>query len=934
MYGDDNFKYMKQNKLYLAAFFFLVFAACLLYPATDARAAVCDLDTQVDVVARDAGDLYIPGVKAELYYQITDANDKPKPGARVASATANSNTGVASLKFRNSTSPSAVYALRLQSIVKDFTSYWYYDISLSCGQQISIEKTLSGINFVLRDYNGGLLYNTNFSLYTQRYDVDGNPIKQTKDLVASLNTGSVGSARVYVPQGSVRSLDGGQGDNYVLELTRNSRKFTLYNIKVVDALLTNVDYYSSAFKVTVRSSTGALFPGKTNIEVYEQTVDDNNDEIKGDKVGIFQTNDDGYGIFEYPAGVYVLGLKGDNGEYNYLWDVEIFDGQLNDYDWTMGTSWESGMETCADSSKLTLNLFGIGGDALNSFKYEFYEQDVDIFGRPIAGKKVGAGSTNSSGKAELNFKPDPRKIYAIKIYDKKADLGEFWFFDAVRFVCGYDRVVTKTLPYLKIVLRDGSGNLKKDFSFSLYEQAYDADNKPFKDAKKLIASLKTGANGAVFAYVSPAHPYDQNKRGLYIFSAIVGKSVFDTYDIAVTSDKNAVFEYVFSDLAVSVKSASGQAGGKIDFKLYEQLKDGNNYSLGKLLNSSLTDSAGNVNLEYPAGTYAIVLSDAFRRNNIFWNIIIKDRQTNHAALSLNVTRASLANALGEMMPAGSVLQLYSLYENSGNFYQDKIIGNIKIDNNKQSESWLAEGPYLLTYIDKNKVEYGQAFWAQNGKINTVKLKTDKSQQLSAGQKFKLVKPVIIAPATSAVSGSINKRVAGYIVLQTEDKGQAWYVNPKDFKRYYLADGSGAYQIMRRAGIGATDADLRKIPIGVDSRFAKDDSDGDLLPDGLETAIGTNPQDSDSDNDSHLDGAELGGNFNPLGTGSLPINLDFAKKQKGKILLQVQKNGEAWYVNPKDSKRYYLGNGALAFQIMRYLSLGVSNQDLNTIVIGQ
>ena len=33
---------------------------------------------------------------------------------------------------------------------------------------------------------------------------------------------------------------------------------------------------------------------------------------------------------------------------------------------------------------------------------------------------------------------------------------------------------------------------------------------------------------------------------------------------------------------------------------------------------------------------------------------------------------------------------------------------------------------------------------------------------------------------------------------------------------------------------------------------------------------------------------------------------------GKILLQVESKGEAWYVNPKDGKRYYMANGDQAF----------------------
>jgi hypothetical protein len=47
---------------------------------------------------------------------------------------------------------------------------------------------------------------------------------------------------------------------------------------------------------------------------------------------------------------------------------------------------------------------------------------------------------------------------------------------------------------------------------------------------------------------------------------------------------------------------------------------------------------------------------------------------------------------------------------------------------------------------------------------------------------------------------------------------------------------------------------------------------------------------------------------------------------GKILLAVEGHGEAWYINPPDQKRYYLGRPYDAFQVMRGLAIGISNAD--------
>jgi hypothetical protein len=927
--------------------FFLIMALLALsfLLGSPSEAAVCEEYSYLEVVPRDPGGSYIPGVKAELYQQVLDADGKTKPGSRLASATVSASTGIASLRFRNSSAKSASYALRLQSVNKDFTSYWYYNIEIACGQKVKLEKTLSAIEIALRDYEANLIYNTSFNLYIQSTDADGNPIKQKKDLVATLNSGATGAVRVYVPAASVHSLSGSRSDYYALELTRNGQKYSVYDLKVREGQLTSTVFNASAFKLTVRSSSGALFPGKTKLEVYEQSVDDDNNQVKSSKIADIQTNDEGFALFEGPAGVYVVGLKNSNGQYSYLWDIEIWQRQLNEYEWTVSST-QTSVGVCSVNSKLSLSFSGLGGEALVGFKYDVYEQDMDTFGRPIAGKRVGGGSTNSFGRADVSFKPDPRKNYVIRVYQQKADLGEFWFFDAVRFSCGSDRSFSRGLPYLQIVLRDGNGNLKKDQAFSIYEQVFDVDNNPVKDNKNLIANLKTGGSGSALLYVGPAHSFNQSKRGLYIFSATVGKSVFDTYNIAVDANKNSSFEYTFSDLSLNIKSAAGQALANEEVKLHAQIKEGNNYRLGNLLGSAKADASGNWRLEYPAGMYAVVVKDHFKQDNIFWNVEIKDRKTNRANLILNVSRVTLSSPLGELMPVGTTLKVFSLYENQNAFYKNKEVGTIKLGANKQAELRLADGPYLISYTTKDPVEYGIAFWAQNGKINSLEIKMNKNMEITAGQRFSLSRPALSGVTTNtdgntnntnnqpSTSGPLEQRLAGYILLQVEDKGQAWYVNPKNRQRYYLANGASAFQIMRQAGVGITNNDLAKIPIGLDKRFNLQDSDGDLLPDGLEVAIGTNPFKSDTDGDGYLDGEEVLSGYNPLGLGVLNLDNDFANRQKGKIFLQVERHGEAWYVNPADGKRYYLGNGDSAFAIMRYLSLGISNQNLNNISIGK
>ena len=52
---------------------------------------------------------------------------------------------------------------------------------------------------------------------------------------------------------------------------------------------------------------------------------------------------------------------------------------------------------------------------------------------------------------------------------------------------------------------------------------------------------------------------------------------------------------------------------------------------------------------------------------------------------------------------------------------------------------------------------------------------------------------------------------------------------------------------------------------------------------------------------------------------------------GVILLRVEANGEAYYVNPTDLKMHYLGRPTDAFNVMRDLGLGISNNDFNSMI---
>jgi hypothetical protein len=55
----------------------------------------------------------------------------------------------------------------------------------------------------------------------------------------------------------------------------------------------------------------------------------------------------------------------------------------------------------------------------------------------------------------------------------------------------------------------------------------------------------------------------------------------------------------------------------------------------------------------------------------------------------------------------------------------------------------------------------------------------------------------------------------------------------------------------------------------------------------------------------------------------------ASQLSGRILLQVESRGEAWYVYPQDQKKYYLGRPDDAYNLMRQLSVGISEREFSS-----
>ncbi|PIR14044.1 hypothetical protein COV49_00190 [Candidatus Falkowbacteria bacterium CG11_big_fil_rev_8_21_14_0_20_39_10] len=132
---------------------------------------------------------------------------------------------------------------------------------------------------------------------------------------------------------------------------------------------------------------------------------------------------------------------------------------------------------------------------------------------------------------------------------------------------------------------------------------------------------------------------------------------------------------------------------------------------------------------------------------------------------------------------------------------------------------------------------------------------------------------ILLPLNFSNAQELSNKLKGKILLQVEDAGQAWYIEPETQERAYLGRPADAFRIMRELGLGIKHEELKKY-----------------------------------------------------------LSSSFPERLSGKILLDVEQNGEAYYVNPADLKGYFLNRPNDAFSVMREKGLGITNNDLWKITL--
>ncbi len=133
-----------------------------------------------------------------------------------------------------------------------------------------------------------------------------------------------------------------------------------------------------------------------------------------------------------------------------------------------------------------------------------------------------------------------------------------------------------------------------------------------------------------------------------------------------------------------------------------------------------------------------------------------------------------------------------------------------------------------------------------------------------------------ANSVYASSDSVADSVLGQIVLQVEENGEAWYIDPSDKTRYYLGRGDGAVRVLSNRRVDISEQDFAKLKSGKDK--------------------------------------------------------DIIAKYLGRIVSSPDELGRLYYLSPGNNKLYGLSDWSDTYKMMRDVGVGITTKDLNTITV--
>ncbi len=186
------------------------------------------------------------------------------------------------------------------------------------------------------------------------------------------------------------------------------------------------------------------------------------------------------------------------------------------------------------------------------------------------------------------------------------------------------------------------------------------------------------------------------------------------------------------------------------------------------------------------------------------------------------------------------------------------------------------------------------------------------------QTTKKESPVKIAGFLDKTAGQtptdkkLAQKLAGRLLLATENNGRVFYINPQDLKVYEITF-ENLEDIFKKLSIGISDKDLLKIKVSNKSISANQDSDKDGYNDIQEVNHNYDPYTK---------------SINGSGNDKIIVDSNLSQRLTGQILLRVNQGGEIYYVD--NSGERWAVTYENAMNLFQELALGINNKNLQKL----
>jgi len=555
-----------------------------------------------------------------------------------------------------------------------------------------------------------------------------------------------------------------------------------------------------------------------------------------------------------------------------------------------------------DTITLRISTVDPNNQKVESVSFSVYKQETDFNDNKVTTTKAVSSNTSTSGYKEVSFRASANFQYAIKYArgSHEARVFEIWDHD---FDQGKTYDVKLTLSTANIVLKDGHGELLKNYNFDIYTAVSDYSGNEVP-ASRVFYNRTTGSDGHELFYLKPGE-YILKYKYPGISKLKANERLF-----TITADNQTEVIETVGVINFAIRDSNGDLDTNENFRLYKETEIFNSNDFEYLASFS-TGSLGYKKIYLSDGDYRITYKDSdgqytqeeeFNITNGSSRDIVNTNESFQLRI-LDTKNSPIKNRRVEIYKdyrtndvkvyAGNTdsrgyVKTSAL--NSGNFYAvtDSPYKNVKY-----------QSP-LFYYNDGSNDEdddFDFEFQRYDFVLSRARITLkDESDKLLKQEVFTIYKYAVDANGKTKAGSEITTQItnsSAYAEIDLPDGKYLIKIKSKD----------GLYPIAVKASqLNKITVDLAMFSIAADTEdtatttditlLASDslydqDSDNDGIADFAERNIyNTNPYSRDTDGDGFLDKMEIDNNYNPNGPGQkYYINFSYDKPRVNSLALE-------------------------------------------------